>query len=91
MIGSKSESLDFRCITFDEAKETADTLEIIYIEVSAKLNNSIHSTIEQITKEIYHKKQGPRFKQVINKMPKGLLKVIAIGDSATGKTTFLTR
>ena len=61
IIGNKCDLLQDRVVSYEEAKEFADELDIAYIECSAKDNANVEYAFNSITKQILHKDYGDRF------------------------------
>ncbi|CAG9326470.1 unnamed protein product [Blepharisma stoltei] len=55
LIGNKADLENQRFFTFEEAKKRADSLEMFYIEVSAKTNWNIEKSFEILIRNILHR------------------------------------
>jgi len=61
IIGNKCDLLQDRAVTYDEAKEFADYLNIPYVECSAQDNLNVDYAFNSLTKEILDKDYGHKF------------------------------
>lgn len=52
LVGNKSDLTDRRAVTYDEAKELADSLGVDYIETSAKTATGVEESFTKMTKSI---------------------------------------
>ncbi|CAF1152925.1 unnamed protein product [Rotaria sordida] len=107
LVGNKSDLTTERVIDYDKAKEFADTLNIRYVETSAKNSTNVEEVFKSMVNEhMLTALTVPTEKSNINnrshvktiKITKAinadydiLLKLLLIGDSGVGKSAILTR
>ncbi|CAF0939104.1 unnamed protein product [Rotaria sordida] len=107
LVGNKSDLTTERVIDYDKAKEFADTLNIQYVETSAKNSTNVEEVFKSMVNEhMLTALTVPTEKSNINnrshvktiKITKAinadydiLLKLLLIGDSGVGKSAILTR
>ena len=72
IIGNKCDMLEDRVVSYEEAKEFADFLNIEYIECSAKDNLNVHDAFNSLTKRIIHQ-QYPQMERRDKPEIEGLL------------------